>query len=298
MLSPPHPNEIYPFTLRSLDLPAGKYHYVDEGAGAPLLFVHGNPTWSFYWHELIKAFRDRYRAVAVDHIGCGLSDRPARYNYTLTAHIDNLVALIDNLDLADITLLVHDWGGANGLGAALQRPERFSRFVLFNTGAFPPPFVPLRIRACRFPLLGQFAVRGLNVFARAAIHMAVSKPERMTTAVKSGLLAPYSSWRHRAGIWGFIKDIPLTRRHPTWRVLEEIEAGLASLNDRPVQLIWGMQDWCFNEVCLERFQRIFPQAEVHRLEDAGHYVVLDAYERIIPLVSDFLTRSSVPATTR
>jgi cis-3-alkyl-4-acyloxetan-2-one decarboxylase len=200
------------------------------------------------------------------------------------------VAFVEQLDLRDVTLLVHDWGGAIGLGTALRLPERFARLVLFNTAAFPPPFIPLRIRACRTPLVGTLAIRGANVFARAALSMAVEKPERMTPAVRAGLLAPYGKWADRVAIDRFVRDIPLSRRHPTWQRLEEIEAGLRTLATRPVQMIWGMRDWCFRPSCLDRLLESFPQAEVHRLADAGHYVVEDAYERIVPLVVDFLQR--------
>lgn len=271
-----------------MQLDALRYHYLDEGEGRPLLMVHGNPTWSFYWRDLIGAFRDRYRCVAVDHIGCGLSDKPADYAYTLRQHGDNLVRLIEKLDLREMTLLAHDWGGAIGLYAALQVPQRFAKIVLFNTGAFPPPFVPFRIRICRTPLLGRLAVQGLNLFARSAIRMATEKPESMTPQVKAGLLAPYDCWANRIAIHRFVGDIPFTRQHPTWAVLEEIEAGLPSLADRPVQMIWGMRDWCFTPACLERLLKSFPDAEVHRLADAGHYVVQDAHQQIVPLVERFL----------
>ena len=220
---------LYPYLTHYLPLGPLRYHYLDEGRGDPLLMVHGNPTWSFYWRELVAAFRGRYRVIAPDHLGCGLSDKPQVYAYTLRQHIANLVQLVDALQLDRITLLGHDWGGAIGLGAALQRPDRFARFILFNTGAFPPPFVPLRIRLCRTPWLGALAVRGANLFARAAFRMAVEKPERMTPAVRAGLLAPYGSWEHRVAIHAFVKDIPLTRRHPTWQTLAQIEQGLPRL---------------------------------------------------------------------
>jgi cis-3-alkyl-4-acyloxetan-2-one decarboxylase len=172
----------------------------------------------------------------------------------------------------------------------LRLHERFSRIVLFNTGAFPPPFVPWRIAACRIPVVGTLAVRGLNAFARAALSMAVENPERMTADVRAGLLAPYDSWAHRVAIDQFVRDIPFSPRHPTWRLLAQIEAGLRLLADLPVQLIWGMRDWCFRPECLERFLLHWPQADVHRLEDCGHYVVEDAHERIVPLMQDFLER--------
>lgn len=281
---------LYPFTSHTLPLGSLRYHYLDEGGGLPLLMVHGNPTWSFYWRNLITAFRDRYRVVVPDHIGCGLSDKPQRYPYRLAQHVENLVQLIERLDLSRVTLMVHDWGGAIGLGAALRVPQRISRLVLFNTGAFPPPFIPARIRACRTPLLGALAVRGGNLFARAALRMAVCHPDRMTGDVRAGLLAPYDSWQHRVAIQRFVEDIPASPRHPTWQTLAEIEAGLPSLATRPAMFVWGMRDWCFTPECLDRLRVSFPAASVQRLEDAGHYVIEDAHERIVPLVADFLDR--------
>jgi haloalkane dehalogenase len=280
---------LYPFCSRHLELGDLRMHYLDEGQGQPLLMVHGNPTWSFYWRNLVLGLRDRWRAIVPDHIGCGLSDKPQIYEYCLRQHIDNLVRLIEQLDLRHATLVAHDWGGAIGIGAVQQLPERFSRLILFNTGAFPPPFVPWRIRLCRLPILGQFAVRGLNLFARAALTMAVAQP--LPVAVRRGLLAPYDSWAHRLAIHRFVRDIPLRRSHPTWQTLEDIERGLPALGDRPVQLIWGMLDWCFTPVCLDRLVAHFPSAEVVRLADASHYVVEDAQERIVARVRAFLERT-------
>ncbi len=279
---------LYPFRSHHLQLDAARYHYLDEGAGSVLLMVHGNPTWSFYWRNLVLAFRNRFRVVVPDHIGCGLSDKPQRYPYRLAQHIDNLVQCIERLDLRSITLLVHDWGGAIGLGAALRVPDRISRLVLFNTGAFPPPYIPLRIRLCRTPVLGSLAVRGLNLFARAALTMAVADRRCMTGPVQAGLLAPYDTWANRIAIQRFVADIPATASHPTWQTLQAIEQGLPSLADRPTMMIWGMRDWCFTPVCLDRLLESFPAARVHRLGQAGHYVIEEAHEEIVPLIESFL----------
>ena len=283
---------LYPFCSRYFDVGGARMHYVDEGAGEPLLFVHGNPTWSFYWRNLILGLRNSYRCIVVDHVGCGLSDKPQQYEYTLARRIEDVSRLVEELDLTGATLLAHDWGGAIGLGTVLKMQERFARIVLFNTGAFPPPFVPRRIAACRIPVLGTLAVRGFNAFTRAALSMATEKPERMTPDVQAGLLAPYDNWANRVAIDQFVKDIPFTPRHPTWQTLERIEAGLPTLADRPIALLWGMKDWCFHPGCLERFIKHWPNAEVHRLEDCGHYVVEDAHERIVPLLKEFLAKQS------
>ena len=275
---------LYPFESHWLELDSLRYHYLDEGGGDPLLMVHGNPTWSFYWRNLVLGLSDIGRPIVPDHIGCGLSDKPQVYEYTLSRHVSNLVKLIRHLDLQRVTLLAHDWGGAIGLGAALAEPDRFARLILFNTGAFPPPYVPWRIRACRLPLVGPVAVRGFNLFARAALSMATEKPERLTAEIQEGLLYPYDSWSNRVGVASFVRDIPVSNTHPTWSTLHDMEQALPTLSDRPVHLIWGMKDWCFRPECLDRLQELFPEAETNRIQDAGHYVIEDAHERITPLV--------------
>jgi len=143
--------------------------------------------------------------------------------------------------------------------------------------------------------LGQLAVQGLNAFARAAVRMAVTHHDRMTPPVRAGLLAPYDSWSHREAIYQFVADIPLAPSHPSYQTLLDIENGLPRLVARPWMFIWGMRDWCFTPHFLERFLEFYPQAEVHRLADAGHYVVEDAHERIVPLVESFLSNHSLDA---
>lgn len=284
---------LYPFKSHYLTFEKLRYHYVDEGSGRPLIMVHGNPTWSFYWRELISALSGEYRCIAVDHIGCGLSDKPQDYPYNLATHTANLVTLIEKLDLRNCTLLAHDWGGAIGLGAATKLRDRFSQIVLFNTAAFPPPFIPKRIQACRIPLLGTLGIRGFNLFARAAITMATEEPKRMTPEVKAGLLAPYNNWQNRVAVDAFVKDIPWSRKHPTWEVLEDLEAKLPSLGHLQQLLVWGMRDWCFRPECLERLARTYPRAEQLRFETAGHYVVQDRPAEIIERLQTFLKKTPI-----
>lgn len=269
-------------------------HYVDVGpeqasSDDTLLFVHGNPTWSFHWRELMKRLRGDYRCVAVDHLGCGLSDKPLR-TFRLADRIQHLARLVDELKLDRMTLVAQDWGGAIGLGTLLARPERFRRIVLFNTGAFPPWFVPWRITICRTPVLGRLAVQGCSLFSRAALRMTLARG-RLDPAVAAGYLAPYDSWSHRRAVYDFVADIPRSPRHPTWQTLAEIEAGLPSAAELPILLVWGMQDWCFTPECLEKFEAIWPLAEVHRLPDTGHWVVEDAPEESQQFLADFLART-------
>jgi cis-3-alkyl-4-acyloxetan-2-one decarboxylase len=177
------------------------------------------------------------------------------------------------------------------MGAAVALPDRFARFVLMNTAAFRDDRCPWPIHVCHIPIFGQVAIQGLNLFARAATRMTVAKPERMTEAVKAGYLAPYDSWANRAAVYRFVMDIPLTRRHPSYQTLVDIEQGLSQFRRRPVCFIWGMRDWCFSPRFLDRFLEFFPQAEVHRMDDAGHYVVEDAHERIAPIVETFIANN-------
>lgn len=279
----------YPFEGRLLDVGGARLHYLDEGpcAAEPLLFVHGNPTWSFYWRHALRRFAARYRCVAPDHVGCGLSDKPADYPYRLGRHIENLERLVDELGLERITLVVHDWGGPIGLGFAGRHPERVARLVITNTAAFPGP-APLRIRACRTPLLGALAVRGMNAFAGLATVMAVEDHARMTPQVKRGYLAPYSSWSTRIATLRFVEDIPLDPGHASWPALLEVERGLARLADKPACLIWGQKDWCFTPAFLRAFQQRLPHARVHRAEHAGHYVLEDAREDVLDWIEVFL----------
>jgi cis-3-alkyl-4-acyloxetan-2-one decarboxylase len=298
----PDPNwrPLYPFASHWFDARGGRLHYVDECAKRArgdrvLLFVHGNPTWSFHWRQLILALRSQYRCVAPDQLGCGLSDKPPQL-LRLTDHIENLAALVKQLDLQSVTLVAQDWGGAIGLGAMLRMPDRLQRIILFNTGAFPPAYIPWRIRACRIPIVGRLAVQGVNFFSRAALRMTLFRRTRLDPASAAGYLAPYGTWANRRAVFGFAKDIPSGPRHPTWQTLAQIESQLPSLADRPALLIWGMRDWCFRPDCLARFERAWPQAEVQRLADVGHWVVEDAPEEVLPLLQQFLYANDVPIT--
>ncbi|WP_166824733.1 alpha/beta fold hydrolase [Thalassoroseus pseudoceratinae] len=283
--------EEYPFESRFLEIDGHRIHYIDEGSGPTLLMVHGNPTWSFAWRNLVKDLSQDYRVLAIDHLGCGFSDKPQDYDYRLANHIQNLTAFITELGLSEITLFAHDWGGAIGMGAASRLPDRFRKFVLFNTAAFRSLEIPLRIAVCRTPILGSVMLRGLNGFSRAALRMAVSKPERITKAVRRGYLAPYDNWANRIAVHRFVADIPLKKSHPSYETLTEVESGLKQFQSHPMLLVWGEQDFCFTTNFLKEWQLRFPNAETLSFPDAGHYVFDDAHERILPKVREFLEDS-------
>ncbi|MHB2019778.1 MAG: alpha/beta fold hydrolase [Candidatus Xenobia bacterium] len=277
----------YTFASHHLTLPDGtRCHYVDEGQGDPVLMVHGNPTWSFYYRSLIEALRPRYRVIAPDHVGCGLSDKPQQYDYRLAQHIDNLEHLVTTLDLRRISLIVHDWGGAIGMGVAGRHPDRFSRFVVSNTAAFRSNLMPKLLSLARVPVLGEALIRGGNAFALGATWLALQKS--MSPEVRAAYLSPYRDWATRIATARFVQDIPLNDRHPSYRTLVEVEQGLSRLTHHPMMLVWGERDWVFTPAFLERWIELFPDAQVHRFPDVGHLVLEDAPDRVLPLVEQFL----------
>lgn len=286
-------SSLYPFKSQSLDLDSYRYHYLDEGQGETLLMLHGNPTWSFYYRNLILGLKKSYRCVVPDHMGMGKSDKPQNYPYTLSQHIDNLVALVSELSLKDITLVVHDWGGAIGMGFAVRYPQKVKRLVLFNTAAFLSKKIPIRLRLCRLPGFGALAIRGFNAFALAATNMACKNRERMTNEVRAGYLAPYSNYANRIANLRFVQDIPMSPDEPSYSLVREIEENLDQFASLPIMIIWGAKDFVFNHHFLKKWQEVYPNAEVHRVSDAGHYVVEDAYERILPWMNTFLKKNPI-----
>ncbi len=280
----------YPFMGRLLQLENGvQMHYLDEGRGSPILFVHGNPTWSFYWRHLVRDLMEDHRCIVPDHIGCGLSDKPQEYPYTLAQHIENLSTLIDALDLRDITLVVHDWGGPIGLGAALRYPDRFRRIVLFNTGCFEGP-IPAEIRMCRWPVIGALSIRGLNGFVRGGLLRATADRSRFAGVVAKGYLFPYGNWADRIANLRFIEDIPLEESHPTRKLFLGIGEQIREFKHLPIQILWGEKDFCFVPHYRHGFVARWPDAEVHVFQDAAHWVVEDAHEKILPLMRAFFAK--------
>jgi haloalkane dehalogenase len=291
---PPDVRLEYPFASHELELVNGAtMHYIDEGSGPVVLMLHGNPTWSFYYRNLVRVLSQAgFRCIVPDHIGCGLSDKPRDYRYTLAQRIEDVEALIDNLEIDAFSLVVHDWGGAIGCGVGGRRPDALQKLVLLNTGAFRSKRIPLRIGAIKVPGLGEFIIRGMNGFAGPASIMAAKVP--LKTPVKRGMLWPYRSWGDRVAVWNFVKDIPLRESHPSYETLSEVEAGLAKLADKPVQLVWGQKDFCFNMHFYERFRQFFPRAESVVFPKAGHYVLEDAGEQAWKGIASFLAEDELP----
>lgn len=288
-------SNLYPFTSHFLERDGLKYHFIDEGTGDPILMLHGNPTWSFYFRAIVKELSSQYRTIAPDHIGCGLSDKPDtnRYDYRLKSRVDDIEALLTFLGVRKkITFILHDWGGMIGMSYALRYPDSIERLVVMNTAAFLPPHgkrIPIRLKIIRnFKLFANVAVRGLNLFALSALFMASHK--RLSREVKSGLLAPYNCWKNRVAILKFVQDIPMSEKDPSYKMLKETDEKLNQFKNLPMLICWGKRDFVFTTEYLDEWKRRFPNAEVHSFPDAGHYALEDIPDKIISLISDFLKR--------
>ncbi len=297
---PPHMNTSgfpadFPFTSHHLDLGGIGLHYIDQGPrdGPPVVMVHGNPSWSYYYRGLISALSDRYRCIVPDHIGMGLSDTPGddRYDYTLRRRVDDLRALLDHLDIdRDITLVVHDWGGMIGMTYATEQIDRIARLVVFNTAAFhmpPGKRLPWQLKLCRMPILGPLLVRGLNGFCRDAVHRCVTR-RPMSKEAERAFLMPYNSWRNRRAVLRFVQDIPLKTGERAYDLVSQTEAGLQQLAHLPMLICWGMKDFVFDADFLAGWTDRFPDADVHSFPAAGHYVLEDSGDEIAGLVQAFL----------
>jgi len=290
---------LYPFQSRYFDRNGLSYHYLNEGCGDPVVMIHGNPTWSFYFRNLIKDLTPGFRVIAVDHIGCGLSAKPDadRYGYRLKNRIDDLEALLEMLDVKrKLTLVVHDWGGMIGLALALRHPDWISRIVITNTAAFMPPGgkrLPFRLRIIRnLKPLAKLAVQGFNIFSIAALHMASCK--RLGRDVKKGLKAPYNCWKNRVATLKFVQDIPVDENDPSFSLVKYVDDNLHKLADIPMLICWGERDFVFDLAYFNEWRRRFPQAEAHLFPDAGHYLLEDEPDKVCAIIRDFLQSRSRP----
>lgn len=273
-------------------------HYVDEGHGAPILMLHGNPTWSFYYRHLITALAPAYRVIAPDHIGCGLSDKPGidAYAYRLEDRVTDLEALIDQvLPDTPLTLVVHDWGGMIGMAFALRHLSQIRRVVITNTSGFLPPVgkpIPLRLRLIRnFKPFAEPAVLGLNLFARAALVMAARR--RLPRTVRQGLVAPYDRPKNRIATLRFVQDIPLEQNDPSYALAKFVDDNLHRLRHLPMLICWGKHDFVFDLDYFHEWQRRFPNAEAHLLENAGHYLLEDEPQAVTRIIQNFLDQHPI-----
>lgn len=289
-------HELYPFTGTFREVNGHKLHVIDEGKGSDtVVMLHGNPTWSFYYRNLVLGLRDSYRVIVPDHIGCGLSDKPDErsYEYTLRRRVDDLAVLLEQLDVrGPITLLMHDWGGMIGMAYATRYPGRIARLVLLNTAAFLLPKtkrLPFSLWLCRKTPLGELLIRDTGIFNSVLARWAVCRP--MAQRVREAYLLPYRAAQDRTGLLQFVQDIPLRPSDRSYSLVSEVQANLPTFRRTPTLILWGDRDFVFDHHFLREWQEILPEAEVHHFPNAGHYVLEDAGGEILPIVREFLDRA-------
>ena len=293
---------LYNFPSHYLNRNGRKYHYLDEGQGEALVMLHGNPSWSFMYRDLVRSLRNSYRTVVPDHIGCGLSDKPdsSDYEYTLEQRVSDLEALLDQIGATrNITLIMHDWRGPIGMTYAARNPSRIGRLIVLNTAAFLlPPGKALHwsLSFCRNSPVAEFLIRRWNAFARIATY--VGCPGRpMPAEIRHAYAGPYDSWQHRIATLYFVRDIPLTPTDPSYAALKKTQENLYLFQQTPMLICWGEKDFVFDRDFLNEWIRRFPNAEVHRFPTAGHYVLEESREAIIPLVRNFLASHNLNQQT-
>ncbi|HEX6457965.1 MAG TPA: alpha/beta fold hydrolase [Thermoleophilaceae bacterium] len=280
----------FPYEARYLDLDDLRIHYVDEGPrdAAPILMLHGNPTWSYMYRRPIRSLAERgHRCIAFDHMGFGRSSKPPEpRRYILSTHVQNAIAVLDQLDLNDVTLVCHDWGGPIGLAAALERPGRVSRVVAMNTWAWElPSFLPSFLRQFRSEGLGEILALASNAVVESIPGGMVSRNH--DPVMMSAYRAPHPDYWSRLGTLAFIRDIPLTENDVSAPLMGHIHESLSELNV-PLLLIWGMRDRVFVPAFLDQWQAIFPDA--HKIElQAGHYLVEDAPDQVADAIHEFVS---------
>lgn len=278
---------LFPFKSEYHALPAGhRLHYVQHGDGFPTVMLHGNPTWSFMFRNLMLNLPNT-QAIALDHLGCGLSDKPQDATYSLQTHFDNLTDFIDNhLKLQQFDLIVHDWGGPVGFAYAVKHPERIRKIVLMNTVAWSSKRFPKAIYLTKCPFLGAFLVRSLNVLTHVALHKVPLKP--LSKDVLDGFQAPYGSYADRIAIQRFPQDIPLGPSHQSYNAFKELEQQLPVLKNHPVLACWGEVDFCFPMDFLKKWQEILPNIKTVTFPQASHLLLEDCPDDVSKTIADFL----------
>jgi len=283
----PWPNRnLYPFQSKYHDLPIGRMHYADQGhSDQAVVMVHGNPAWSFTYRSLIACLADRYRCIAPDLIGFGLSDKPANWDYLPEQHADNLERFLNHLDLPSITLVVGDWGGPIGLSYALKYPERIKSLIITNSWMWSVEGDFHYEMFSRFMggLVGRFLIRRYNFFVKVLMKRMFRA--RISTSVHEQYIQALARPEERKGCWVFPREI-IGSSH--W--LATLWDRRAAIADKPALILWGNRDIAFRKIEMERWKTVFSDCEVHAFDQAGHFVLEDVGEEVCPLVRRHLQR--------
>lgn len=285
-------NGTYAYEPNYLDIDGFKMHFVDEGEGEPVLMLHGDPTWGYLWRNFIPSISETRRVIIPDHMGMGKSSVPkAPYPYLLKNHISNLEELVLKLELNDITLVLHDWGGPVGMGFAVRHPERIKRIIIMNTWAFakwPGGELPRLLQIIRSDK-GESFVLEKNGYVRRALLGTANNPENYTSQVLDAYLSPFPNPDSRLALLCWSRDITYSEADQSYNDMKQIEENLKLFTELPILIIWGMLDPVLPVSVLEKWLSIYPHAQVRRIEEASHFLQEDTPESVISEVNSFLS---------
>ncbi|WP_435152458.1 alpha/beta fold hydrolase [Haladaptatus sp. DFWS20] len=276
--------ELYPFQSNYMAFGPGRLHYIDEGEGHPIVMLHGNPTWSFLYRDLVRGLSDEYRCIVPDYFGFGLSDKPRGWSYRPEDHARIFEAFVEELRLQNFTLIVQDWGGPIGLSYALSHPEKVSSLVIMNT--FMWPAENRRMRAFSTILgspFGRYLIRKYNLFADQVVKRSFAERSRLTPRIHRHYLEPLATPDDREASWVFPREITGSEE---W--LRSLWNRRANLGEIPALLLWPMGDVGFGIQELRRWQALFPDARTVEFEDSGHYIQEEKGPELVPEIQTFL----------
>ncbi|MBP5182220.1 MAG: alpha/beta fold hydrolase [Lentisphaeria bacterium] len=279
---------MFPFKRNFMRVDNWHVHYADEGEGEIVMLFHACPQWSFSFRRLISSLSRKYRVIAPDLLGFGLSDKPEDFDYMLNSYILILEEFIQNLGLTRINIVGHGWGGTVAMGFAVEPPNMISSLIMMNSIAFSHYSIPLRLMICRLPLLGPL----LTVYFKAM----QSGGSKLPPDVRKAYALPLSGREGRYPLLRYVESIPSVPESDTVQAILAIEAGLWMFRTKPVRIIWAMKDWLYNQNALRLWHKNIPNAEIHTIADAGRYVLEEAPEELERLITEFLEKNAVAQT--
>ncbi len=282
----PHP--LLPYASRYITVAGYKMHYIDEGSGPVVLLLHGNPTWCFYYRNLIARLKENFRVIAPDFIGLGLSDHPPYARFRASDRIDHIEEFTQKLGIEKTSLVMHDWGGSIGTGFAVRHPERIERIVYLNTTLTETESLPFLIKSAASPFFGKILTKYTRQFLRFTTGAGLGVAHKLPREVRDGYFMPYKTVGRRVAIWNFVDDIPFTNNHPSYSSMLDLADNLHKLQNHPIQIVWGLKDPCFHRDMLNKVTSHFPKASVYEIAEASHLVLEDAPEVTANVIEDFL----------
>ncbi len=281
----------FPFKGKYSSLTDGNMHYIDEGgSGDPILFLHGNPTWSFMYRHYIYPLSQNHRVIVPDLLGFGLSDKPKEVPYTPKWHIQNITEFILNLNLQNITLVVHDWGGPIGLGFAVKHIGRIKSLIITNSWVFcMPQTISLHpfLKSIRDEKKGPEIILKNNLLIEYGIPEGIIQKSKITPLLMEAYRYPFVDPTSRVPMLKLVREIPIGSSSSTAKLFSQIESKLHTLKV-PVLIIWGQQDPIFPYFIIDYWKKYFPMAKIHRLTKASHFLHEEEPEQVLTQIKNFM----------